>query len=607
MAKSGQAAFLAACVFSAQGVLADVTPEEVWQNWQDTATAQGQKVTAESTSMDGDTLTVTGITLEMTGEGGDSSALIGEMQFQDNGDGSVAILMPDSFPILLKVPATAGVEGSTPSELALTITMPDADITASGVPDALSYATDLPTLEIAADVTEGSGDSATKADVSVKMTGVKGNYLIEAAESGQNLTEDFSAMTFDLKVVTTGAPDQDVTVTLSLTDIGGKAELTGMPASGMADMEQALKDGMTMDLTASYGIGSFDVAGKEAGAPMKVTGALGGGNFTMEFDASRFVYAAEGKSISLNASGTDGASAEPFTFSATLANTSSELEIAGANWSKIEDFNAALKAGLKMSGAFGLGATSFDFAGGAADNKTTVTASLGDLDTSFAMDAAQMHYDIGSKALQITVVSPDLPIPEASIELTEVALDFAVPLAKSDQPAPFNLLTKVVDLNVADAMWMMLDPSGTLPHDPATLIIDTKGTATLTNDLMEDAMAMAGGAAAQPLLNSLDLTQLLFRVAGAEVTALGGFTFDNSDMMTIPGMPLPTGKIDIKATGLNGLTDKLVAMGLLPEDQAMQGRMMLSMFANTSPDKDEITSTLEFKDKHFFANGQQLQ
>ena len=113
MAKSGQAAFLAACVFSAQGVLADVTPEEVWQNWQDTATAQGQKVTAESTSMDGDTLTVTGITLEMTGEGGDSSALIGEMQFQDNGDGTVAILMPDSFPILLKVPATADVEVCT--------------------------------------------------------------------------------------------------------------------------------------------------------------------------------------------------------------------------------------------------------------------------------------------------------------------------------------------------------------------------------------------------------------------------------------------------------------------------------------------------------------
>jgi hypothetical protein len=39
----------------------------------------------------------------------------------------------------------------------------------------------------------------------------------------------------------------------------------------------------------------------------------------------------------------------------------------------------------------------------------------------------------------------------------------------------------------------------------------------------------------------------------------------------------------------------------------MTGRMMLSMFANSNPATDEITSTLEFKDKGFFANGARLQ
>ena len=604
MVKSGQAAFVAACVFSAQGVWADVTPEEVWQNWQDSATAQGQTVTAESTAMDGDTLTVSGITVQMTGEGGDSSALIGEMQFQDNGDGSVAIVMPDSFPVLLKLPAAPGVEGAKPTELTLTVTMPGADITASGVPDSLSYAAEMPTLEIAADITDG----AITAHVLAKLTGVTGNYLIEAAESGKNLTEDFAAKTFDLSVNSSGDPEQEVTVSFSLTDIGGKAELSGIPASGMADMQTALNDGMMMDLKASYGIGSFDVAGKDAGAPIKVTGALGGGTFGMSLAATRFNYDASGKSISLNASGTDAASAEPFTFSATLANTTSNMAISGANWANIEDFNAALKAGLTMAGAFGLGASSFDFAGGAADRKTSVTASVGGLQTSFAMAAAQLHYDIGSKALALTVTSPDLPMPQASIELTEVALDFAMPLSKSDQPAPFNLLAKIVDLSVAEALWGMIDPAGALPHDPATLIIDTKGTATLTRDLVDEGMAIASGDSAPPgLLHSFDLTQLLFRMAGAEVTAQGGFTFDNTDMVTFPGMPLPTGSIDIKAVGVNGLIDKLVSMGLLPEDQAMQGRMMLSMFANTSADKDEMTSVLEIKDKHFYANGQQLQ
>ena len=197
-------------------------------------------------------------------------------------------------------------------------------------------------------------------------------------------------------------------------------------------------------------------------------------------------------------------------------------------------------------------------------------------------------------------------MPEAAVSVTELALDFAMPLAKSSQPAPFNLLVKVVDLGVADALWAMVDPGGMLPHDPATVILDTEGTTTLTRDLVDSAMAMQSGEA-PGLLNSLDLTQMLLRAAGAELTAAGGFTFDNTDMTTLPGMPLPTGKIDIKGVGVNGLIDTLVTMGLLPEDQAMQGRMMLSMFANSSADKDEITSVLEFKDGHFFANGQQLQ
>ena len=75
---------------------------------------------------------------------------------------------------------------------------------------------------------------------------------------------------------------------------------------------------------------------------------------------------------------------------------------------------------------------------------------------------------------------------------------------------------------------------------------------------------------------------------------------------TYQGMPAPTGKLDLKVTGANTLMDKLVAMGLMPEDQVMGFRMMLSMFANATGE-DELTSTLEFKDKGFFANGQRLQ
>lgn len=603
------AALAIAFVAAAQTALADVTPQEVWQNWQDGAMAQGQTVTAKSTSMDGDTLTVTDMTISFDGTDGKGSVTFEQMQFQDNGDGTVAVILPDSFPMTLSMPAAAGVAGAKPTDLTMMVTMPDAAITASGVPDSLSYETDMPTVEVAVDTTEGEGDSATKVDLSVKLTGVTGTYLIEAAEVGTNLTQDFAAKTLDVSAKTTGSdPQSNVTVALSLTDFGGKAEITGMPADGMADLKTAMQSGMTMDASATYGIGSVDISGQDAGKPIKLTGSLGGGGFNLAMSGSTFHSDASNKSITLNMAATDQSTQTDFVFTGTLADFNSQVDIDGMVWDDIQDFPAALKAGLKMTIGLGIGASSFDFASGAGDNLTKLKASVGGSNTAFALDALQLHYAAGSKAVLLSITAPDIPVPYLTIELGELAFDLAMPVAKSATPAAFTFLTRIVDLKVPDALWAMIDPAGSLPHTPATLIIDTKGTATLTKDLITDVTNLEAGTTELPgQLNSLDLTQLLARVAGAEVTAAGAFTFDNTDTTTIPDMPYPTGKIDIKAVGVNALIDKLVAMGLLPEDQAMEGRMMLSMFANTSADKDEMTSTLEFKDKHFFANGQQLQ
>jgi hypothetical protein len=109
-------------------------------------------------------------------------------------------------------------------------------------------------------------------------------------------------------------------------------------------------------------------------------------------------------------------------------------------------------------------------------------------------------------------------------------------------------------------------------------------------------------------LHALDVTELRLNAAGAEVTGNGALTFDNADTTTFPGMPMPAGKLDLKIVGANGLVDKLVQLGLLPEDQAMAARMMMGLFANAVEGSDDtLTSTLEFRDKGLFVNGQRLQ
>jgi hypothetical protein len=72
-------------------------------------------------------------------------------------------------------------------------------------------------------------------------------------------------------------------------------------------------------------------------------------------------------------------------------------------------------------------------------------------------------------------------------------------------------------------------------------------------------------------------------------------------------MPRPQGSLDLQAKGVNGLLDKLQAMGLVPEDQMMGARMMLGMFATVVGD-DELTSKLEVNEAGgVLVNGQQIR
>ena len=80
------------------------------------------------------------------------------------------------------------------------------------------------------------------------------------------------------------------------------------------------------------------------------------------------------------------------------------------------------------------------------------------------------------------------------------------------------------------------------------------------------------------------------------------------DLQTFGGMPKPTGAIDLKLVGGNGLLDKLVAMGFVPEAQAMQARLMLGLFAVPGEAPDTLTSRLEVNEQgHVLANGQRIQ
>jgi hypothetical protein len=277
----------------------------------------------------------------------------------------------------------------------------------------------------------------------------------------------------------------------------------------------------------------------------------------------------------------------------------------GAALMELDNPAAAVAAGLAMDFGITYGPLSYsvDLVENGAPTKINGKSDGGAL--GFAMDKSRMAFKGGGKGVQVKVSGAEIPFPEVMIAYAESAFDFSVPVTKSPDTQNFNLVTKLIGVTVSEDIWAMVDPTASIPRDPATVIIDTKGTARLDADLMDDAAMNSGTPPGE--LQSLDIPALQLTIGGAEFTGKGALTFDNTDKITFQGMPVPTGTIDLKLVGGNGLLDKLIAIGLIPEDQAMTGRMMMGMFARPGDGPDTLTSTLEFKDKGFFANGMQLQ
>ena len=496
---------LTALVISMGAAQAQVTPEEVWANWQQMSASYGQAIISTSATRDGDTLRIEGAAISMDdGSGGKMDAQFGEINFRDLGDGTVEVTMAESYPISLTMVSSDTTE--KPANLALVVTQPGLKMIVGGSATDTSYAVTAPTVNVKVDEAPGAAPTTVDMLVDITMTDVVSNYLVVGEAETKTIDSTFDAASMVMAITAKDSAEPfEMVINANVADLTGNTKGTFLGVAAMANMAEALKGGMAAEGGFSYGKTSFDMNVTEAKGPVKIIGAADSGSVTFGIDKSRLAYA------------------------------------------------------------------------------------------------------VGGKGMAITVSGPDIPFPEVKVTYAEAAFNLLMPVSKSDVPEDFAFTTRLVDFAISDDIWAMFDPTGGLPRDPATLIIDTKGKAKLLVDITDETQTAALGEAPPGELHALELTELKASVAGAELTGTGSLTFDNTDTTTFAGMPLPTGNVDLKLVGANALLDKLVALGLVPADQVMGFRMMAGMFTTVGAEPDTLTSTLEFKDKGFFANGQRLQ
>jgi hypothetical protein len=491
-----------ALVFVATGANADVTPQEVWASWQAMMTSAGQELTVGNTADTGSTVEVTDMLVTYKDQlGGSASISLDKLVFTDNGDGTVTVTLPESYPLQMAFPA----QDDGPESLKVTVNQPGAVVVAGGSATETSYTFTAPEVKVVLDEVVEQGGKVLDAKADLTFTAMDGSYLITKTGETMGLDTAFAAKSAVLNL-SGGADDGGGTgvVTVSFADLQGTTKGNFLNAEMMANMAVALNAGFTMDSAMSFGAMAMTVDVTEAQGPTKVVANASGGAFNVAMDKTRLNY------------------------------------------------------GTSMTGA------------------------------------------------KFTISGAEIPFPQVEVAFAESGFALAMPVTKSDTPQDFSFLTKLVDFTVSEDVWGLFDPAGSLSREPATVIVDLKGTGFWTQDIMDPEVQMEG---AEPpgQLNTLDLTQVLAKAAGAEVSAVGGLVFDNADTVTFGGMPRPDGKITIGIKGVNQLVDNLIALGMLTEDDAMGFRMGLAMFARPGAGPDELTSEIEFKEGGLFANGQRLQ
>lgn len=274
-----------------------------------------------------------------------------------------------------------------------------------------------------------------------------------------------------------------------------------------------------------------------------------------------------------------------------------------------ENMSDMIKAGFGGTGtlSFGPGSSMVNFAN-FGDTFAYESASQGG---SIAVGLTQdgLSYDVTQRGLTMTMMGSEIPLPIA-LSAAEMGFRLGVPTLASDDPQDFRLALKLADFTMSDIIWSLFDPAAQLPRDGATLDIDLGGKIRLLADIFDPAVAAQLETADAPpvVLDMLTINALMLRAVGAELSGDGAFTFDNSDLLSFGGVPRPEGVLNMRLAGGNGLLDKLVAMGFVPEGEAMGARMMMGLFAVPGSEPDTLTSKIEINEQgHILANGQRIQ
>lgn len=286
--------------FAFAPAFADVTAEDVWQNWQTLGAAYGQSYSTGSETKSGDTLKITELSIEMAEGDSNVSGVIPEVNFRELGDGRVEITMSDEY--LMKMRTTG--EMGNPMSNSVNIGQNGLTIVASGSPEAISY--DMKADSILINVLDFIIDGKPREmDIDVNLAKLAAVYQVSPGDVTA-VTSTFAASALAFQAIGQGEDGKGkFDVTGQMNNLAGASSGSMPEGLAGADFAAKLLAGMTTEAAFTYDGGNFTAtAADEDGMTTTIDSRSNGGSLNIAMDKDRIAYGLLGKGVQLKASGT---------------------------------------------------------------------------------------------------------------------------------------------------------------------------------------------------------------------------------------------------------------------------------------------------------------
>lgn len=286
---------------AATAASADLTADDVWGDWRSAMEDTGLTLSVTSESRLNGTLTISGLTFSTDYAEGSLEGTVGEIVFEERGDGSVGITMSPEIPVSFQVEPEEGGEGS----FTMVITQTDAMTVAAGDPDDLTYTYEAPLIALSVIDLVAEQDPMDMT-ITAEVTGNRGLYRVAAGDV-RSIASTFSAdtMSINMRGQEPGDGGGMFDLSMSMTDLESSSNGTMPAMAAMTDLPAMVAAGFETEGTFTHGPLVYAMAGRDDASSFGVTGTTNSGALDFAIGPQGLSYGGSNTGVEISISSSD--------------------------------------------------------------------------------------------------------------------------------------------------------------------------------------------------------------------------------------------------------------------------------------------------------------